>query len=86
MADQSPMNNADKIELDVIGLNCPLPVLKARQAIRRLKIGETIVIKATDPLSAIDIPHFCQEDGHTLLSAETDQEILTFVVVKGKSD
>ena len=86
MADESRMNDSVKSELDVIGLNCPLPVLKARQAIRRLKTGETMVIKATDPLAAVDIPHFCQEDGHTLVSAETGQEVLTFVVAKGKAD
>lgn len=80
------MSRKPKIELDVIGLNCPLPVLRARQAVRRLNIGDTLIIKATDPLSAIDIPHFCQEDGHTLVSSALEDGVHQFVLIKGKSN
>ncbi len=80
------MDDPSTTELDVIGLNCPLPVLKARQIIRRLKIGDRLLIAATDPLAVIDIPHFCQEDGHTLISSSEQDGIHRFLVEKGKDN
>jgi tRNA 2-thiouridine synthesizing protein A len=55
-------------ELDATGLLCPLPVLKARKRLQSLKSGETLKLIATDPVSVIDVPHFCNEQGHELLS------------------
>jgi tRNA 2-thiouridine synthesizing protein A len=60
-------------ELDAVGLLCPLPVLKARKKLSGLKSGETLKLIATDPVSVIDVPHFCSEQGHTLLSHETSE-------------
>ncbi len=57
--------------LDVTGLLCPLPVLKARKLLLALPSGAVLKVIATDPMSAIDMPHFCTEQGHTLLSVET---------------
>ena len=57
-------------ELDAAGLLCPLPVLKARKRLESLKSGETLKLIATDPASVIDVPHFCKEQGHALLSHE----------------
>ncbi len=80
------MTDHQTTELDVIGLNCPLPVLKVRQALRGLKTGDRLVITATDPLSRIDIPHLCQEDGHRLVSEEVAADTFKFVILKGKTD
>ena len=57
-------------ELDATGLLCPLPVLKARKRLQSLKSGETLKLIATDPASVIDVHHFCNEQGHELLSHE----------------
>jgi len=57
-------------ELDAAGLLCPLPVLKARKRLESLKSGEILRLIATDPASVIDVPHFCNEQGHELLSQE----------------
>jgi tRNA 2-thiouridine synthesizing protein A len=57
-------------ELDAAGLLCPLPVLKARKRLEGLKSGEILRLIATDPASVIDVPHFCTEQGHELLSQE----------------
>jgi tRNA 2-thiouridine synthesizing protein A len=54
--------------LDLLGLNCPLPVLKTRRALARLAPGERLVVLASDPLAAVDLPHLCAEDGHRLVS------------------
>lgn len=61
-----------EIELDMTGLLCPLPVLKARKALGRLQSGAVVRVIATDPMSVIDMPHFCAEQGHTLLGQNYD--------------
>ncbi len=57
-------------QLDLRGLACPLPVLKARKALLELAPGQRLLVEASDPLAAIDIPHFCAEAGHRLIAAE----------------
>jgi tRNA 2-thiouridine synthesizing protein A len=52
--------------LDLRGLKCPLPALKARKALTRLQAGDTLVLECTDPLSAVDIPNLVRETGDAL--------------------
>ena len=56
-------------ELDLRGLKCPLPALMARKTLKALSPGETLTVLASDPLAAVDIPHMCHEEGHTLLES-----------------
>lgn len=56
-------------ELDARGLLCPLPVLKARKRLMALPAGSVLRVVADDPAAVIDIPHFCAEQGHALISA-----------------
>lgn len=53
-------------ELDAKGLLCPLPVLKARKRLQGLQSGQVLRVAADDPAAIIDVPHFCNEAGHTL--------------------
>lgn len=71
-------------ELDVTGLLCPLPVLKARKALQGLALGETLRVIATDPAAAIDIPHFCNEAGHVLVEQSRTGEQLMFTIERGE--
>ena len=64
--------------LDVSGLLCPLPVLKARKRLESLQSGHVLKVIATDPMSVIDMPHFCNEQGHALLEQTRDGAIFTF--------
>ncbi len=66
--------------LDLRGLNCPLPVMKTRKHLKRMEKGEQLVVKATDPMSVIDIPHMCQQDGHVLIEAEMVDEVRQFKI------
>ena len=59
----------DAIVYDLKGLKCPLPVMKTRKRMQRLAPGALIAVETTDPLAVIDIPHFCHEDGHTLVES-----------------
>lgn len=63
------MTGDPEIDMDLTGLLCPLPVLKAQKRLRGMASGQVLRIVASDPMAAIDIPHFCKEQGHTLLSS-----------------
>lgn len=58
-------------ELDASGLLCPLPVLKARKRLKGLAPGQVLRLLATDPAAVVDVPHYCREAGHDLVSMET---------------
>ncbi|MBC8035821.1 MAG: sulfurtransferase TusA family protein [Rhizobiales bacterium] len=65
-------------ELDVSGLLCPLPVLKARKRLEGMAAGDILKVTATDPMSATDMAHFCNQQGHTLLEQSTAAHALIF--------
>jgi tRNA 2-thiouridine synthesizing protein A len=69
-------------ELDARGFLCPLPVLKARKRLQGLRSGETLTLIATDPASVIDVPHFCNEQGHGLLSHEAMDGVHIFRIMR----
>lgn len=56
--------------LDARGLKCPLPVLKTRKRLSALPPGGVLEVWADDPAAIVDMPHFCAEAGHVLLSQE----------------
>jgi tRNA 2-thiouridine synthesizing protein A len=69
--------------LDTSGLACPLPVLKARKALLGMAPGQRLIVIATDPMAAIDLPHFCNESGHRLIAQAQDGVALRFLVERG---
>ena len=71
--------------LDLTGLKCPLPVLRARKALRAAAPGETLEVIVTDPMSAIDIPNMVREEGASLLAQDRDGQRLTFKIGKTAS-
>jgi tRNA 2-thiouridine synthesizing protein A len=54
--------------VDATGLLCPLPVLRARKRLAGMAPGAVLRLTTTDPAAVVDVPHFCAEAGHTLLS------------------
>lgn len=70
-------------ELDLKGLKCPLPVLRLRRYLRdHVSIGEKVQVFTTDPMSQIDIPHYCNEFDQKLISLEATDSGHVFVVEK----
>ncbi|MXU66350.1 sulfurtransferase TusA family protein [Oceanomicrobium pacificus] len=69
--------------IDTRGLLCPLPVLRARKALKALEPGAILEMSADDPAARIDVPHFCTEQGHVLLSLREDGADLVFRLRKG---
>ena len=68
--------------LDALGLRCPLPVLKAKKRLKAMDAGQVLRIEADDPAAIIDVPHFCAEQGHTLLDQSRIGDALVFLVRK----
>jgi tRNA 2-thiouridine synthesizing protein A len=68
--------------LDLRGLRCPHPVLRAKKALRTIPVGGTLVLECTDPLTVIDVPHFCTQTGNSLSSQEQAGELYIFRIVK----
>ncbi len=77
---------ADKIEitreLDTCGLACPMPLLKAKQALNSMAEGEVLKVLATDPGSERDFISFTALAGHELLLSEKVAETFTYILRK----
>ena len=73
---------SNEIVLDLRGLRCPQPVLRAKKALRSIPVGGTLVLECTDPLTVIDVPAFVNQTGHALSSQERNGELYIFKVVK----
>jgi len=73
---------SDDAVLDATGLKCPMPVLRAKRAMRPLASGQVLRLLADDRAAAKDVPAFCEATGDELLSAEEDGEILVFRIRK----
>ncbi len=69
-------------ELDVRGLNCPLPILKTKKALNAMQSGQTIRVLATDPSSVLDFKAFSAQTGNPLLESSESNGIYTFVIQK----
>lgn len=69
-------------EIDACGLNCPLPVLKAKKAMASLKRGQILSVIATDPDSVKDFEAFSKQFGHTLLESWEEEGKFYFVIQK----
>jgi tRNA 2-thiouridine synthesizing protein A len=72
---------AEKI-LNLRGLKCPLPALRARKALSGLKTGDMLIAECTDPLTTIDIPNLLRETGDTMVASGREGEVLVFRIRK----
>lgn len=70
-------------QLDVRGLQCPLPVLKTKVTLRELDAGDVLQVLTTDPASVLDFRAFCDTSEHELLDWREDEEEFEFLIRKG---
>lgn len=89
LADRAPTNRKNTAKgkmsetlLDVRGLSCPLPVLKANRALRALSAGSHLRVLATDRTSVSDFKAFCKETGHALIAFGEESGVLSFTLRK----
>jgi tRNA 2-thiouridine synthesizing protein A len=66
--------------LDAKGLNCPLPILKAKKALKDVPVGGTLEVLATDPGSVADFDAFCRTTGNELIESTQDQNVYRFLI------
>jgi len=69
--------------LDVKGLNCPLPILKTKLALRRLQAEDLLQVLATDPHSVVDFKAYCAETGHELIHSVEHGPVFEFFIRVG---
>jgi tRNA 2-thiouridine synthesizing protein A len=75
------MTTFDK-DLDVRGLNCPLPILRAKKALTELRSGQVLRVLATDPGAVKDFQAFAKQTGNELLSHAEEDKVFTFFMKK----
>jgi tRNA 2-thiouridine synthesizing protein A len=75
------MTTESKI-LDARGLRCPLPVLKARKALKDLMDGDILRVLATDPGAVKDFEAFCRTTGHRLVESREADGVYDFAIAK----
>ncbi|MDP2698169.1 MAG: sulfurtransferase TusA family protein [Thalassospira sp.] len=68
--------------LDAQGMMCPMPVLKAKKALRDVRSGGILRVLATDPGSVADIKSFCEMTGNRLLASNQDDGVFTYDIEK----
>jgi tRNA 2-thiouridine synthesizing protein A len=69
-------------ELDTKGMNCPMPISKAKKALMQLDADDTLRIEATDPGSVADFNAFCRNGGHTLEESSEADGVYTYLIRK----
>ncbi|MBW1671213.1 MAG: sulfurtransferase TusA family protein [Deltaproteobacteria bacterium] len=68
--------------LDAKGLSCPMPILKTKKEINKIKSGEILEVLGTDPGTRNDIPGWCDRVGHEYLGEREDSGFLHFYIKK----
>jgi len=68
--------------LNLRGLKCPLPALRARKALRDMTSGDILIVECTDPMTSIDIPNLLNQTGDLLEDTIKDKRLLTFRIRK----
>lgn len=66
--------------LDARGLNCPLPILKAKLALNKMRAGEILHVEATDPHSVIDFEAYCARTGHEIIQTREAGDVIEFFI------
>ena len=66
--------------LDAKGLNCPLPILRAKKALKDIALGATLEVLATDPGAVKDFEAFCRATGNELVESKVEGKVYSFVI------
>ncbi len=76
------MSDSIDVELDATGLQCPMPLLKAKRALNGMQAGQVLRVLATDAGSARDFRVFSQQSGHALLASSERGGVFTHILRK----
>ena len=81
MVVESKLVNPDK-QIDCTGLFCPMPIVKTREAMTQMAVGEVLAMLSDDPASEPDMRSWARNTGHDLLDVSRSGAVYTFVVRK----
>lgn len=73
----------EDVDIDARGLICPLPVLRLRKRLQGVAVGADLTMLSDDPVAVIDVPHFCQSEGHEVVEASDRDGAQFFRVRRG---
>jgi len=79
---RSKVSEVELIELDATGLECPMPLLKAKRALNGMQVGQQLRVLATDQGSMRDFQVFAQQSGHLLLASDEAGGVYTYLLQK----
>lgn len=79
----APADVKGTLTLDAKGLSCPMPLLRTKKEIGKLKSGEILEVLGTDPGSRNDLPGWCEKSGHTFLGEREGDGFIHFFIKKG---
>ncbi|HPE16984.1 MAG TPA: DsrE/DsrF/DrsH-like family protein, partial [Oscillospiraceae bacterium] len=82
----APKAGGDVLTVDACGLNCPGPIMKVSENIKKIGEGETLTVKATDPAFASDIDVWCDRTGNTMTGLAKENGIFTVTIQKGTGE
>ncbi len=71
--------------IDAKGLNCPLPVLKAKVALNKMQAGEILHVEATDPHATIDFEAYCARTGHEIIRLNESDEVIDIFICRAEN-
>ncbi len=67
-------------EVDAIGINCPLPILRTKKALAGMQSGQILRVRATDAGAAHDFPAFAKQTGNELIFSGSEDDVLVFIL------
>ena len=77
----SKVVNVDR-QIDCIGLFCPMPIVKTREAIREMGVGQVLEMRSDDPASDADMKTWVERSGHEMIGVSRDRAVYRFLVRK----
>jgi tRNA 2-thiouridine synthesizing protein A len=77
---------SEETVLDVKGMSCPLPVLRANRSLRSMPAGAKLRVLATDRAAIADFRAFCRETGHTLMAFSEEAGVFSFTIRRRAED
>ncbi len=70
------------VDIDTKGMNCPIPIVKTKKALKKLAVGDEVRVEATDPGSVADFNAFCRSTGNELVDSSEDGGVYVFLIKK----
>jgi tRNA 2-thiouridine synthesizing protein A len=70
-------------ELDLKGLNCPLPILRIKQTLTRMESGDVVKVMGTEPGTEREVKVLCKQGGHELLEFKEEDKVFIYIIRKG---